>query len=566
MDPAASNLRWAQALIEGLVQSGVAHAVISPGSRSTPLTLACAGHPDLRTWVVPDERSAAFLALGLSKAGGAPAAVVATSGSGPGNWYPAVIEAAYDGVPLLLLSADRPEPLQACGANQTIDQTQLFGKHVRAFFALPDTDDSEAGLRHASTRAAQAVDRSRWPHPGPVHVNVPLREPLVPAGGPVAGSPGPRAVAHVRYPRLVPVPADLAELGAWLSGRRGLIVCGRGAYGEGFPAAVAELARRLACPVLADPLSGVRFGDHDRSLILSHYDTFLRAESFDAGQPPERVLQFGAVPTSKALQQYIAGLGVATLALVIPHGPWQDPAERSERVLYADPELLCQVLARLELQPAPADWSEAFLAQERRVASRLDGSGNLPLEARVLKVLGRCLPERATLFCGNSMVIRDVDSFLGGGDRALRILGNRGASGIDGNVSTVLGIAAAGGGPVVGLVGDLALYHDMNGLLAARDLDATLVVFNNGGGAIFGYLPQRNLPDFERYWLTPTGLDIAQVARLYGLAYHRAGDAEAFEAALERSLGGPGVDIIEVVIDREESVARHQAYWGEVDG
>lgn len=561
MDQAASNLRWAHALIEGLVQSGVAHAVISPGSRSTPLTLACAGHPDLRTWVAPDERSAAFLALGLSKAGGVPAAVVATSGSAPGNWYPAVIEAAYDAVPLLLLSADRPEPLQACGANQTIDQTRLFGQHVRAFFALPEADDSEAGLRHASTRAAQAVDRSRWPYPGPVHINVPLREPLVPTGAPAAGSSGPRTVAHIRYPPPEPAPADLAELAAWLSGRRGLIVCGRGLYGEGFAATVAELAGCLACPVLADPLSGLRFGDHDRSRILSHYDTFLRAESFDASQRPEWVLQLGGVPTSKALQQYIAGLGAGALALVVPHGPWQDPAERGGRILYADPERLCRALARLELLPAPADWGEAFVAQERRVASRLKGSGDLPLEARVLKVLGRRLPEGATLFCGNSMVVRDVDSFLEGGDRALRILGNRGASGIDGNVSTVLGIAAAGGGPVVGLVGDLALYHDMNGLLAARDLNGTLVVFNNGGGAIFGYLPQRILPEFERYWLTPTGLDIAQVARLYGLAYHRAGDVEAFEAALERSLVGPGVDIIEVAIDRAESVTRHQAYW-----
>jgi len=561
MEPAASNLRWAHALIEGLVQSGVTHAVISPGSRSTPLTLACVGHPDLRTWVVPDERSAAFLALGLSKAGGAPAAVVATSGSAPGNWYPAIIEAAYDAVPLLLLSADRPEPLQACGSNQTIDQTRLFGKHVRAFFALPDADASEAGLRHASTRAAQAVDRSRWPHPGPVHINVPLREPLVPIGGSTPGIRGPRTVAYTRYPRLVPAPADLAELAAWLSGRRGLIVCGRGPSGEGFAATVAELAGRLACPVLADPLSGLRFGDHDRSRILSHYDTFLRAESFVASQRPERVLQLGAAPTSKALQEYVAGLGAGALALVVPHGPWQDPAERSGRVLYADPELLCQVLVRLELQPAPADWREPFLAQERHVASRLKGSGDLPLEARVLEVLGRRLPERATLFCGNSMVVRDVDSFLEGGDQALRILGNRGASGIDGNVSTVLGIAAAGGGPVVGLVGDLALYHDMNGLLAARGLNGTLVVFNNGGGAIFGYLPQRNLPEFERYWLTPTGLDTAQVARLYGLTHHRADDAEAFEAALEQSLAGPGVDIIEVVVDREESVARHEAYW-----
>ncbi len=562
MDDGEVNLRWASALAMGLVACGVRHVVVSPGARSTPLTLACACNPDVRAWVLPDERCAAFFALGLGRAGAGPSAVIATSGSAPANWYPAVIEAAQDLQPLILISADRPAQLQECGANQTVDQTRLFGAFVRGFFTLPQANIAGQALRHVRSLAARAVDRSRWPLPGPVHINVPLAEPLVWAGSPPAADLAPKRepVARPHYPHLSPARADVAALATRLSGRRGLIVCGRGHHSPQFPGMVTRLAQRLACPVLADPLSGLRFGSHDRALVLAHYDTFLRRARFVQDHRPGWVLRFGAVPTSKVLLGYLDTVEPGGTVLVVPYGPWPDPTQRSDHVLHADPSLLCAQLAEVDLRPASPDWSVAFLHEERRARRRLEGTGR-PLEAAILDVLARRCPEGSTVFCGNSMVIRDVDSFLSGGRQALILLGNRGASGIDGNVSTLLGIAGAARGPVVGLMGDLALYHDMNGLLAAKALDATVVVFNNGGGGIFSYLPQAQLPHFERYWLTPTGLDLAQVARLYDLGHRRVSDVAHFERALIESLDTRGVDLIEVVVDREESVRRHRDYW-----
>ncbi|TSA42012.1 MAG: 2-succinyl-5-enolpyruvyl-6-hydroxy-3-cyclohexene-1-carboxylic-acid synthase, partial [Betaproteobacteria bacterium] len=278
IDLAHTNLHWALTLIDGLAAAGVAHAVISPGSRSTPLALACELHPRIETHVVLDERSAAFFALGLAKAGNAPAAVIGTSGSAPANWLPAVIEANYGAVPLILLSADRPPELRECGANQTVDQVKLFGGHVRFAFDLGVAEQSPEALRHVAMRARQAVDQSRWPLPGPVHLNVPLREPLVPSGKMDFDFSG--CAAGVAYPTLIPPAAALAQLAEELSGAPGLIVCGAMAASPGFAAAVAELAGRLGCPVLADPLSGLRFGEHDRCRILTRYDAFLRNRQF----------------------------------------------------------------------------------------------------------------------------------------------------------------------------------------------------------------------------------------------------------------------------------------------
>ena len=515
----------------------------------------------MSSWQVPDERSAAFFALGLSKARRGLVAVIATSGSAPANGYPAVIEASQDMQPLVLLSADRPEELQASGANQTVDQIHLFGRHVRAFFPLSEPDDSPAGLHHARTRAARAVDGCRWPIPGPVHINVPFREPLVPGGTSLDPERDAAFVPVAERPRLAPAEADIRELGERLSGQRGLIVCGRGDFADGFPEAVVSLARRLACPVLADPLSGLRFGGHDRSQVLTRYDGFLRGLSSVADYRAEWVLRFGGMPTSKILQQYLDGLGIGTSILVVPWGPWPDPGEVCGQAMHADPELVCQALMSVDSEAASPRWLGRFQQLELGAAEALAASGSAPIEAEVMAVIARRLGAGMTLFCGNSLVVRDADSFLAGGEQDLRVVGNRGASGIDGNVSSVLGLAAARRRPVVGLLGDLALYHDMNGLIAARDVDATLVVFNNGGGGIFGYLPQRDLPEFEQYWLTPTDLDIARIAKLYGLRHSPVEDAAGFEQALMSALDSPGVDLIEVLVDRQESVARHQAYW-----
>jgi 2-succinyl-5-enolpyruvyl-6-hydroxy-3-cyclohexene-1-carboxylate synthase len=565
MDRAGINLRWCDALVGGLAASGVRHAVISPGSRSTPLALAFDRQAQIHTWVAPDERSAAFFALGLGKASSTAVALVGTSGSAPAHWLPAVVEASQDLQPLILISADRPAELQACGANQTLDQIRLFGQHARAFFQLPEPEHSEQALRHASARAARMVDQAHWPLPGPVHLNVPLPEPLTPKGDlpPPAAPLGP--LAHPSYPRLTPDPDTIRQLARRIGGRPGLIVCGRTTPIPGLPQALTGLARRLDCPILADPLSGLRFGSHDRSLVLTRYDAFLRRPGIEALYRPDWVLHFGGLPTSRPLQEYLARIATDPCVAVTPLGPWPDPAHRYTQVLRADPLAVCEDLAT-QLDTAPAGpFSGPLVEQERRAASLLAGLESPPVEATVMAGLGN-LPPEAILFCAGSMVIRDADGFLAGGPQPLTLVGNRGASGIDGNVSTSLGLASAGARPVTALLGDLALYHDMNGLLAAQGLDATLLVFNNGGGAIFDYLPQAGLPTLDRYWRTPTGLDPARVAQLYGLGHTRLEGANGLDQAMTASLNNTGVDLIELVIDPRESLKRHRAYWSAVAG
>ena len=557
-DIAAANIHWALTLIDGLVSAGLTRAVISPGSRSTPLALACEYHPAVSTHVVLDERCAAFFALGLAKVDNAPVAVVGTSGGAPANWLPAVIEADYGAVPLILLSADRPPELQECGANQTVDQIRLFGGHVRFAFNFGVPETAVSALRHVAWRARQSVDKSRWPMPGPVHLNVPLREPLVPAVIPefALTRTGKAAV----YPRLIPPGHEITRLAGELSGLPGIIVCGAQTYPDGFPVAVAALAARLNCPLLADPLSNLRFGRHDRSRILTRYDTFLRNRDFSDGHRPAWVLRFGAQPVSQSLQRYLAAQDAAHHTLIDPHGRQTDPLHLSADIFHVDSAALCEALAGESISAASPDWMTDFADWEKRAAV----CQTPPIEAEVVRILLDSLPADATLFSGNSMPIRDLDSFSGSAEKPLRIFANRGASGIDGNLSTALGIAASTlkkSGKVVALLGDLTCCHDSGGLLAADGRDVVFVVLNNGGGGIFGYLPQAGLESFERLWLAPTGLDFGKMAALYGLAFQRVTQAQDFNAALAQALTEPGAQMIEVLVDRKESQLRHHNYW-----
>ncbi|MCP4044270.1 MAG: 2-succinyl-5-enolpyruvyl-6-hydroxy-3-cyclohexene-1-carboxylic-acid synthase, partial [Gammaproteobacteria bacterium] len=467
--------------------------------------------------------------------------------------------------PLVLVSADRPAELQDCGANQTIDQNHLFGRQVRGFFPFPDANDTGMALRYARTLAMKAVVRSRWPQPGPVHLNVPLREPLTSEtlSAPEREECG---VADVAYPDLTPDYSAITGLADTLSTKYGLIICGGGEYGDGFKQAVTDLAMALGCPILADPLSGLRFGTHERSSILVHYDAFLREREFIATHRPEWVLRFGGALVSKQLLNYLEDMGDGVKTLVVPSsGSWPDSSHNAGRILYGDPESVCTGLLEHDPVPGSKAWCADFFARERHAAEMVVKLSPKPLEAEIMAVLEERLPGGSTLFCGNSMVIRDVDTFLHGGELEIALVGNRGVSGIDGNVSTLIGLAASVRGPVVGLLGDLALYHDMNGLLAAREVNATLVVFNNGGGGIFEYLPQAKLPVFERYWLTPTHLELAKVADLYRLRHHSVREIDDFTQALTNSLSETGVNLIEVIVDRQQSVLRHRTYWDSVN-
>lgn len=554
-DIALLNLRWAETLTAGLAARGVERAVISPGSRSTPLVLAFERASGVTVHVHPDERSAAFFALGLARGSLRPVALVCTSGSAPGHWFPAVIEAAAAGVPLILLTADRPPELHDRGANQTIDQTRLFGSHVRAFH---DPGPPTGSMEHLASLAARAVEQSLWPKPGPVHLNLPFREPLVPESLP-APSP-PSTVPETILPLAAVPAAEATELAARFAGRPGLIVCGARGLEPGAPEAVSSLAAVLRVPVLADALSGLRFGPHDRSLVMAYADAWLRSEN----KRPEWILQVGGPPVSKVVQTFLETCGAADFVIADATGDWPDPGAKATRVVRAPAGILCASIAEEEPAPAPAGWLEHFRAAED--TARKLSETEAPPEARAVRALLSTLPAGATLFTGNSLPVREVDWFSGTGPHALTILANRGASGIDGHASTLLGLAVASPGPVVGLIGDLAFFHDLNGLLAAREAgaNAVLIVVDNGGGGIFEHLPQAELPTFTEHWLAPTGIDLEKAAEVFGIRTRHLEGLEILEGAVTEALDNPGLDLLILDVDRNESVDRHRAYWNAV--
>ncbi len=529
-------------------------ACTSPGSRCTPLVLALAREPGLRAHSHIDERCAGFFALGLAKASNRPVAVTCTSGTAAANLLPAVIEAHEARVPLIVLTADRPPELRDVGAGQTIDQVKLYGDAVRWFVEVGTHAADPARLRWMRGLACRAYWTATGERPGPVHLNWPLREPLLPPAPPPPpppGRPGGRPwIARSGGGRPAPVLALPA-------GVRGVVVAGRRDRGLG--PEVPDFAARAGYPLLADPLSGSRSGP----AAIAHYDALLRQAGFDPA--PELVIRVGDLPTSKALRAWLAGhAGVHQIAIA-GEGSWQDPDNVVAELVSGDPRA---VLAAADPLPAPADWLAGWRRADERAGRALDAVlGDGLSEPAVSRLLGRQLGPGATLFVAASMPIRDVESFWPARPDGARVLSNRGANGIDGTISSAFGAAAAGDGPVVALIGDVALAHDIGGLLAATrlGLSLTVVLLDNGGGGIFDFLPVAGERDvFEEHVATPTGLDFARAAALYGLAHARARSVEELGAALERALAGPGSAIVEVRTDRAENVRLHTRAWAAV--
>jgi 2-succinyl-5-enolpyruvyl-6-hydroxy-3-cyclohexene-1-carboxylate synthase len=552
-----SNLLWAYALIDGLASCGVTQAVISPGSRSTPLVIACDHHPAIQIGVQVDERCAAFFALGLAKQSQRPVILIATSGSAPAHWFPAVIEANHSTIPLILLTADRPPELHGWGANQTTDQQWLFGRHLRAFYdpgpAENETLSRDQLHKLGSTIATQAMQ----PHPGPIQINMPFREPLLPSNN--IGLPEP---ATEQLNTATPISPDASVIQAivrQIAGKPGIILCGASDLGTAFAQAVGRLADNLDCPILADPLSNVRNGVHDKRRVIAHYDAFI--ESAAEAITPHWVLRFGALPVSKALLQYLEKTQVPQL-ICDPYQQWPSLPPHGKLSVATDPVLLCEAIITMQPTPAPKAWCTAFGRLEQHTATIMtpEAVEDHPFEGEIVDTLLDCLPDRSLLFSGNSMPIRQLDSWSGVRDKQIQIAANRGVSGIDGTISTFLGMAQGDYKVAVALMGDLAFYHDMNGLLAVTNKDLVIVLINNNGGGIFGYLPQSSLGSYERYWNTATHLDFQQTATLYGLSYQLVTRQSTFRAALEQAIASGGPQLIEVMIDRDYSIKRHRHY------
>ena len=526
-------------MAEELARSGVRRAVISPGSRSTPLAVALWREPDIEVSVILDERSAGFFALGSALATGVPAVVLCTSGSAAANLHPAVVEADEANVPMIVLTADRPPELRDIGAGQTIDQLKLYGDAVRWFCEVGTHEADNDGLLHFRSVAcrahAVALGDSR---PGPVHLNVPWREPLAPmvVEGQVSatdalalegrGGDPLHAVSAASSRADEGLLDDLAER---IEGSpRGLVVAGRQSD-PGLASPVADLAAAAGYPILAEPTSQLRRGPHDRSLVVTAYDAIVRDRP--AALEPELIIRFGDLPTSKPLRQWLAAIEGLHQVVIDPNGDWREPTRRAATILRADPmatsHALTERLSRLRPgaatvagSPFASGWLDAEQAVREVVEGQLEALDELS-EPGVWSALGRALRDGDSVFAASSMPVRDLEAFLRPGPEGVRFAANRGANGIDGLVSTAAGLAAGTDSRTWAVLGDLALFHDIGGLAAVGHApELRLIVIDNSGGGIFHFLPQAEVMDeaeFEVLLGTPAGRDPAEVARLFDL-------------------------------------------------
>ena len=537
-------------LVDGFASCGVRLASISPGSRSTPIALALARHPGIDLHVHLDERASGFFALGAAKATGTPTVVACTSGTATANLFPAIVEASMSRVPLIVLTGDRPPELRGVGANQTIDQLELYGRYVRAFedAPVPSHGDGEAEWRERGVRAVATALARR---PSPVHLNLPFREPLVPGELPTPGSRIERQLPP-SGPLPPPPPADAVDVVAeYLRDvRRGVIYVG-GLREEA--SSIAALARSLRWPLIAEPHSGARSGD-----ASSAAQFLLSNEAFAAAHRPQVVLQFGAAPTSRASLSFVAN--AEHLVIIDPDDLVADPARHAELSVVADAGTMAAELIEREPHREPTDWIRSWGEADeraRRAADELVDAWDEPFEGRVARDVADAIPEGSQLLAGSSMPIRDLDAYMRP-RRGIRVLANRGASGIDGFVSTILG-ASTSGVPTFALLGDLTLLHDIGSLAwcARRGYDAVLVVLNNGGGTIFSFLAQRDLPELERLFTTPHAVDIGAIARSCGAGHTRVERAREIPSAILDATRAGGVHVVEVAVDAELNLRRH---------
>lgn len=556
-----------RAFADELARCEVAGACTSPGSRSSPLMLALVAQDGIRTWSHLDERVAGFFALGLAKATGRPAVLACTSGTAAAHYLPAVIEAHEAGVPLVVLTADRPPELREVGAGQAIDQLKLYGDAVRWFFDVGTheaTPERGRWIRTLACRAAATATGATGGRPGPVHLNWALREPLIPPAE-LPDDPQPGRVggaAWVRFDAPAPVTGD--DLADTVSGRRGVIVAGRTPATDG--ALVARVAQHLRWPVLADPLSGARAG----TAAVAHYDALLRDPAFAARHRPDVVLRIGDLPTSKPLRQWLASLDVPQIGSDAP-GQWADPDGRLTRIA---PRAIDALTWRLEdpahaVAPAPDAWLEAWRAADATAAAAIEATlGDALSEPRVAADVASRLADRGRLVVASSMPIRDLETFAPAFPFAPAVLSNRGANGIDGTLATAFGVAALGDEPVVVLLGDVAFAYDLSALVCAKrhGLALTIVVLNNDGGGIFEFLPLAGIDraTFEEHVATPPGIDIADAARVYDCDHVAPSDLPAFHGALDTALRADRTTIIEVRTERAANVALHREVWAAV--
>lgn len=558
------NTIWASTLVETLYRLGLTTAILCPGSRSAPLTVAFAQHPGVEAIPILDERSAAFFAIGLARRTSLPTALVCTSGTAGANFYPAIIEARESRLPLLVLTADRPPELRDCNAGQTIDQQKLYGTFPNWYSELTVPALDLSRLAYLRQTLVYAWERTLSPVAGVVHLNLPFRDPLAPIDQPEAQEFARQFptdfFAAVRQPIAMSQP--LAFPAGWSAieqlrqgSERGVLIAGlaQPQQAQAYCEAIAHLSRSLQVPVLAEGLSPLRNQAERNPHLISTYDLILRNDPLADKLAPDWVIRIGEMPTSKVLRQWLSQTQPQQW-IVDPTDRNLDPLHGNTTHLRTSVETLAALLPVGEALP-PSPYLEYWQAAESQVRQQLDRSLSemeLLFEGKVAWILSQHLPIGTPLFVASSTPVRDMEFFWRPGDRAIRPYFNRGANGIDGTLSTALGIAHRHQSSVL-LTGDLALLHDTNGFLVGHKLvgHLTIVLINNQGGGIFESLPIANFdPPFEEFFATPQKVDFAQLCRTYGVEHHQ---IESWQALIQwlNPLPDRGIRVLEVRCDRK---------------
>lgn len=540
------------ALVDELHELGVREVVISPGSRSTSLAILFCEH-DFEIFVNVDERSAGFFALGIAKEQARPVVLVCTSGSAVANYLPAIVEAKYSGVPLIVLTADRPHELRSVGAPQAIDQNKIFSNFTKYYEELALSEENETMYRHVRVVMQKAYASAMSKEYGVVQVNVPVREPLIPDLSKLDFTVGreKNKFEYIEGKNIVSLDNSIFK------NKNGIIICGGDAYSD-YHKEVLELGERLKAPILADPISNMR--NYSKNIIIDSYDAFLKNDNIKRELKPEFIIHFGQVPVSKRLQQFLA-LHKESLYIQVGEGfNYRNPILSTKKYINSSPKLFAEAI---QMKNDSREYLYKWLNYQKQMRKQINEAINEEgfFEGQLIQKMQHMLPEKSRLFVANSMAIRDIDYFFSAKDQKVKVLCNRGANGIDGTISTALGVSTSNKLTVL-LIGDLAFNHDLNGLLIGKThkLNLIIILLNNDGGGIFRYLPQSKEKHFEHLFLTPQGINFEGVKTLYNTMYFKPEDCKAFEEDFNKALTLEGIKVIEAKFDLELSKLLHDKY------
>lgn len=559
------NTYYVTNFVSELALNGLEDVVISPGSRSTPLALTFAEHPTIKEWIHFDERSAAFFALGLAKKKNKPVALVCTSGTAAANFYPAIVEAHYSRIPLIVLTADRPHELRDNGAPQSIDQIKMYQNYVKYFHEMAIPEASEKMIRYARRQASRAYTIANEANKGVVQLNFPFKDPLIPdlSLNQLWGEENKTVLTHVTSKEEVSAESIVSIVELIKDKKRGVIVCGE-IKTEEERLAILKLANQLQVPILADVLSNLRKNEAVNEFVISTYDTILKDDEVKESLRPEFIIRFGSMPVSKPYLQWITDFTPEIHIVVDEDLGFREPTGIETTVVYSEPvKFIEKILASKEEFDFCQKWSRLWMRLDEEVRSILTTTNNELTEGTTALVLAEKSQNGDLIFVGNSMPIRDMDTFYLPAKTSVEIIANRGANGIDGVIATAIGVAATDQKLTL-LIGDISFLHDYTSLFIARqyNIPIRVVVVNNNGGGIFSFLPQANeKKHFEALFGTPFSPPIEKLAKAVGGNYVQPKTVDELSEILAQPI--KQIEIVEVITDREENVSWHKRKWQE---